>query len=346
MKDFYLTPEEIQELRAAHKAAKKSSASDAYKINAVILLGTDGLLEEVVDALLLDEETLRNYVNRYKEGGLEQLLQTNYKVGQSKLPIEKLEVLLQELETHIYLTTKSVCEYVKNQLDEEYSISGMTALLHRMNYVYKKPKLVPGNPDPEAQEYFLKEYLKFMENKKETEAVFFADAMHPTWNSMAEYGWIKQGTTRELKSNSGRGRLNIHGAMNAETFETTVITSESNVDTDSTISLFRALEALYPLATIIYVILDNAKYHFSNAVQEYIKRSRIQLIFLPSYSPELNLIERLWRVFNRNVLYNKHYASFKEFKAACMNFFKNQTNHFEEIESAMGCGLEALACNF
>jgi len=347
MKNFELTAEEIQELRAAHKAAKKKhNVSDAYKINAVILLGTDWRLEEVVDALLLDDETLRNYVNRYKEGGLEQLLEHNHKGGKPKLPIEKLEILSKELETNIHLTTKSICAYVKEQLGTEYSISGMTALLHRMDYVYKKPKLVPGDPDGELQEYFLKEYLKIMENKKETEAVFFVDAMHPTWNSMAAYGWIKKGTTRELKSNSGRGRLNIHGAMNAETLETTVITSELNVNTDSTIFLFQALETLYPLATIIYVILDNAKYHFSGVVQEYVKNSRIQLVFLPSYSPELNLIERLWKVFNRKVLYNKHYTNFKEFKRSCVNFFKNQSDHFKEIEAAMGCGLEALACNF
>lgn len=340
MKNFELTVEEIQELRVAHKSA--ANKADAYRINAVILLGTDWSLEEVVDALLLDDETLRNYVKNYKIGGLEQLLERNYKGGIPKLPIEKFEILSDELENNIYLTTKSVCEFVKDQFNIEYSISGMTALLRRMGYVYKKPKLVPGNPDQESQEYFLKEFLKFMENKKENEVVFFVDAVHPTWNSMAAYGWIRKGAARELKTNSGRGRLNIHGAMNAETFETTIITSEANIDADSTISLFQALEIIYPLAAIIYVILDNAKYHFSGTVQEYVKSSRIRLVFLPSYSPELNLIERLWRVFNKNVLYNKHYESFKEFKKSCIGFFENQSDYFKEIEAIMGSGLEAL----
>lgn len=341
MKGFELTSEEIQELRAAHKSAKNKA--DAYRINSVILLGTGWSVEEVVDALLLDDETLRNYVKNYKNGGLEQLLESNYKGGTPKLPVQYLEILSQELEHNIYLSTKSICEYVKRQFNVYYSISGMTALLHRMDYVYKKPKLVPGNADKEAQDLFLKEFLKLMENKKENEAVFFIDAVHPTWNSMAAYGGIKKGTIRELKSNSGRDRLNIHGAMNAETFETTVVTSESNINTDSTISLFQALESIYPLAAVIYVILDNAKYHFSRAVFEYVENSKIQLVFLPSYSPELNLIERLWRVFQKNVLYNRHYGSFKEFKKSCIGFFKNQSDHFEEIEAIMGSGLEALA---
>ena len=74
MKNFNLTDEEVQELRVAHKSAKNKA--DAYRINAVILLGTDWSLEEVVDALLLDGETLRNYVKNYKDGGLEQLLKS------------------------------------------------------------------------------------------------------------------------------------------------------------------------------------------------------------------------------------------------------------------------------
>src|SRR5271154_7162335 len=99
MKDFELTSEEIQELRAAHKSAKNKA--DAYRINSVILLGTGWSLEEVVDALLLDDETIRNYVKNYKNGGLEQLLESNYKGGMPKLPIQYLEILSQELETNI-----------------------------------------------------------------------------------------------------------------------------------------------------------------------------------------------------------------------------------------------------
>ncbi len=340
MRNFDLSAEEIQELRVAHKLVKNKG--DAYRINAVVLLGTGWSLEEVKDALLLDDETLRNYVQNYKIGGLEQLLQKNYKGGSPKLPIEYLKVFISELESNIYLSTKSICEYVKREFNIDYSISGMTALLHRLGYVYKKPKVVPGNANEDAQEYFLNEYLQFMKNKKETEAVFFVDAVHPTWNSLAAYGWIKKASVRELKSNSGRDRFNIHGAMNSETFETTIISIESNIDSDSTIFLFQALESIYPLTSAIYVILDNAKYHFSKLVQEYVNNSRVKLVFLPSYSPELNLIERLWRVFKKNVLYNKHYETFKEFKASCIGFFKNQTKHFSEIEAIMGSGLEGL----
>jgi len=341
MRNFDLTSEEIQELRAAHKSAKNKS--DAYRINAVILLGSGWSLEEVVDALLLDDETLRNYAIRYKTGGLKQLLERDHKGGLPKLPIQYFEQLAEELESKIYLTTKDIAAYIREAFNVEYTISGVTALLHRMGYVYKKPKLVPGMADEDAQDAFLEYYLDFMKNKTEKEAVFFVDAVHPTHNTVSSYGWIKKGRERAIQTNSGRSRFNIHGAMNAETFETTIVASEENVNADSTIALFQSLESSYPLASKLYLIVDNARYHFSKPIMEYLKNSRIKLVRLPPYSPELNLIERLWKVLKKKVLYNRHYENFKKFKKALSDFFKNQSEHLDDIRSVMGDGLEALA---
>jgi transposase len=343
MKGFTLTAEELQELRVAHReAVKHKDARAAYKINAVILLGNNWSTEEVAEALLLDDETLRNYVKKYQEKGFKGLIETFHLGGFSKLSAEQTTQLCTELDNTIYTSTKAICFYVQEQFDQTYTISGMTDLLHRLDYVYKKPKLVPAKPDPEAQEIFLKQFTDFMENKGEKEAVFFVDALHPVHNTMASYGWIKKGREKELESNTGRERFNVHGAMNAETFETTIIASEANVNSDSTLLLFEQLEHLYPLASLIYVILDNAKYHFSEAVQAWLKSSKIKLVFLPAYSPELNLIERLWKVFKKQVMYNKYYKTFEEFKSACFNFFKYQDKYFNEIESIMGTGLEGL----
>lgn len=340
MKEFLLSPNEIQELRAAHKSAAKSK--DAYKINAVILLGSGWCLQEVSEALLLDDETLRSYVKKYKEGGFKALLETFHLGGFSKLSTIQISQLIEEIDKRIYVSTKEICFYVQNRFGISYTISGMTDLLHRMDYVYKKPKLVPLEPNIEAQETFLRQFNEFMKTKKENEAVFFVDAVHPVHNTLPSYGWIKKGKEKELSSNSGRKRLNIHGAMNAETFETTIVASEDSVNTESTINLFQQLENVYPLAVFIYVILDNAKYHFSEEVQEWVKNSRIKLVFLPAYSPELNLIERLWKVFTKHILRNKVYTKFEDFVKACFGFFKNQNRYRDEIESIMGTGLEGL----
>lgn len=342
MKGFELSQEQLSELHVALRAAKRGKARAAYKINALILLGTGWSLTEVSDVLFLDEDTLKRYVNLYKNNDLPSVLKTFYKGSQAKLSAKQHERLIEELDGQIFLSTKSICAFVEEEFDICYTVSGMTSYLHRHGYVYKKPKVKPAYPDIDLQEQFLAQYLHFMERKREDEAVFFMDAVHPVYNSMPSYGWIKKGKEKALLSNPGRCRLNIHGAMNSETLETTVVITEDSTDTDSTINVFKQLEKYYPQASAIYVILDNARYHYSKRVKEWLKDSKIRLIFLPPYSPELNLIERLWKVFKKNTLYNKFYETKEFFKNACFDFFKNQKKYAHEISSIMGNGLAAL----
>jgi transposase len=343
MEGFILSEEEIQELHAARLSAKScKDVNAAYRIHAIILLGSGMTSNEVSNVLFINIDTLGTYVKKYVNGGVNKLCQNNYLGRQQLLDDKKLALLIIELGSRIYLTTKEVQDYISSTFYITYSISGINALLTRLGFVYKKPKLVPSNPDIDAQELFLKFYEEFMQNKKAEEKVFFVDAVHPQHNSMPAYGWMLKGTETELKSNSGRSRLNIHGAMDAETYETTILYSEATVDGDSTIDLMKSLEKIYYFAPVIYMILDNARYHYSKVVKEYEANSRVKLVYLPSYSPELNLIERLWKVLKKNVLYNKFYEKYDDFKKACIGFFVNQDQHMDEIKSIMGDGLSSL----
>lgn len=337
MKGFKLNKDELADLRRAHKSEYYRRSAD--KIKSVVLLGSGWTLEEVKDALLLDEETLRSYVKKYQEGGLSALLKVEFKGSEPQLSVAEIEQLCEALNTRIFLTTQSVIDYVKKKLGIVYSQSGMRDLLHRLGYEYKKPKLVPGNPDQEEQEIFAEQYEEFMLNKPDNIEVLFMDAVHPQHNTMAAYGWIKRGEERELPTNSGRERLNLHGVMNAETLELTVIESET-VDDDSTIQLLEMLENKYALAVTIFVILDNAKYHYSRKVRRFLEKSRVKLIFLPSYSPNLNLIERLWKFFKKKVLYNTYYEKLEDFRQACIKFFRNIKSYHNELTSLMSGGFE------
>ena len=84
-----------------------------------------------------------------------------------------------------------------------------------------------------------------------------------------------------------------------------------------------------------HVIVDNATYYKSQLVKEYLKDSKIVLHFLPGYSPNLNLIERLWEFFKKKILYNKYYETYEEFVAACKNFFRYRTKYREELCSLL-----------
>ena len=263
MERFVLTKAEMTTLRLSHRQAKDKR--DADRIKAIYLLGTGYKLIEVANILMMDEETIRNYYKHYKAGGISTLLEYHYKGSEGLLTYMELSDLESELELTIYLTTQSVIEFVKKRFKVTYTKSGMRDLLHRMGYEYKKPKLVPGNPDIEEQEIFASQYEAFMSNKPADTEVLFMDAVHPEHNGMAAYGWIKRGEIRELKTNSGRDRLNLHGALNAETYQISLIQSPT-VNYESTLDLFQTIEQDYPAAKRILIIADNAKYHFSNTM--------------------------------------------------------------------------------
>lgn len=332
MKGFHLSNKDLEALHSALR--QENNKRYAYRIHAVILLGTGYTLKKVKKVLFIDDETLRAYVENFRADGIAGLLTDNRNGKACRLTDSQIDLLKNELNTVIHLQTSSVIQFVKENFDVSYSASGMRDLLHRLDYVYKKPKLVPGNPDIEAQELFAEQYENFMLSKADDVEVIFVDAVHPEHNVLASYGWIKRGETRELKTNSGRERLNLHGAINAETHEIIMIES-ATVNSDSTLDLLTAIENKYPQASSIKVILDNAKYHYSKVVREYVATSKIDLVFLPSYSPNLNLIERLWGFFKKKVLHNTYYKNIGSFREACIKFFRNIDQHAEEISSFM-----------
>jgi len=147
------------------------------------------------------------------------------------------------------------------------------------------------------------------------------DATHPQHNPVIGCGWIKRGKAHPICSNTGRRRLNINGAINLETLSAHV-RFDDTIDAASTIALFEQIEQANPTAPRIIVICDNAGYYKSKAVAAYLTTSRIQLEPLPPYCPNLNLIERFWKFFKREVLYNRYYETFDAFRDACKRFFK------------------------
>ena len=142
MLDCRLSRQELAELRAAHRRAL--NVREAYRINAVILLGNGRTAADVADALLIDPETVRTYFKRYKKGGVDELLRMNYVGSESLLDEVQLAQLDAHLQKHLHLTAESVARGVKKRWGVCYTPSGMAAVLRRQGYVYKKPKLVPG----------------------------------------------------------------------------------------------------------------------------------------------------------------------------------------------------------
>ena len=120
-------------------------------------------------------------------------------------------------------------------------------------------------------------------------------------------------TANMIDSSIGRANQTFT-ALDLETGKTAMIEVES-VDAVSTIKLLEAIEAMYPLMAIIHVFLDNARYHHAVLVQEWLTQPgrRIKLHLLPTYSPHLNPIERLWGVMHKHLTHNKCWRDYRTF---------------------------------
>ena len=332
MRDF-LAPEEKEILLESHRAERVKKKT--YRINTILLLNEGWSYEQIAQALFLDDSTVRRYETKYRSGGLDDLLDDNYAGGVSKLSEEQLSFLKDELKQKIYLSSKAICKFVEREFGVFYSPEGLVHLLHRIGFVYKKTKQVPGKADAEAQEKFLQEvYVKLKASMKADDKLYFLDGVHPQHNSMPAYGWLEKGKTREIRSNSGRQRLNLNGALSLNDYEV-VIREDDSINAQSTIKLLAELEAKNPDAETIYCILDNARYYRALIVKEYLKTSKVELVFLPPYSPNLNLIERLWKFYRKKILYHKHYSSLGVFKTVTMDFFKNLSSHRHELATLL-----------
>jgi len=307
MNGFKLTAQQIQELKIAHRALKDKRSADRLK--SIYLLGMGRTQKDVCEVLMLDEGTLRHYAKRYRENGIKGLVSNRYLGGHGKLTSEEEMDLDQHLQDVLYLDAKSVVAYIEKTFSKTYGIRGTTELLKRLGYVYKKPKVIPGKANPEAQRKFLDDYEALKNKLKADDKILFMDGVHPQHNTVAAYGWIKKGQEKEIKSNSGRQRLNINGALDINACKVTV-TYEETLNSITVLCLLKKLRKVYKKAGKLYIICDNAGYYKTETVQLEAEKLNIELVFLPAYSPNLNLIERLWKFFRKKVMYNQYHEKF------------------------------------
>lgn len=328
----FLSEAQVREYKKMHKQNK--AKRDADRIKAMLLLNKGYSYGQTADILLMDEDSIRRWYQEHETGGIENLLQDRYKGGETKLSMKQQQELTAHLDRQICLTSKEVCQYVKKRYCVNYTVKGMTDLLHRLGFVYKKPKHIPGKANREAQEEFIKQYKELKQNKNLQDKIYFMDGCHPLHNSLLGYGWIKKGKEKFVKANTGRERVNLNGAYNTEENKI-IVREDESINAQSTVALLKQI--LHEQSQgILYVILDNARYYHSKYVKEFLeKNTRIKFVYLPPYSPNLNLIERLWKLMKKKVAYNKYYEKFSVFRENIMMFFQNSNQYQLELKNLM-----------
>jgi transposase len=199
--------------------------------------------------------------------------------------------------------------------------------------------LIPGlAPDRMAQKKFSKKIARTIKKAKGNNgAVIFLDPTHQVYNTENGYCWQEKGAagTKTISSSSGRKRISIIGAINAVTHRPTTIITEDNCDKEMIRQLLKQIRKDYQNKGKIYIFLDNARYSRNREVYAEAKRLNIKLIFLPPYSPNLNLIERLWKFLKNKIRKNIYYNTFAKFKKAISEFFKNIEQYETELKTLL-----------
>jgi len=195
--------------------------------------------------------------------------------------------------------------------------------------------MMPSKADPDKQAAYLKTEIepRLAEAKAGLRAVFFVDAAHFVLAPFLGFLWSLVRVF--IQAPSGRQRFNVLAALNAITHELIMVTNDAYITSEEVCQLLYKLADL-TLTVPITLFLDNARYQHCRLVMDTAASLHIELCFLPPYSPNLNLIERLWKFVRKHCLYSHYYADFTTFKTAISNCLaQTHTTHKSALDSLL-----------
>ena len=319
MIDLDLTEKQLDEL---HKEASENPSARARKKCWVVYLHGKGFAHrEIADVVRVDGDTVTNYVQKYRDGGLPMLLADDYRKGGGQLDAhaDRLKKVFEDSPPH---TVNQAIEVIERETGVRLKHSACRDFLRKLGMKCRRCGLVPGKaPDDEkqhqAQQAFHDNRLqpRLEEAKQGRRVVLFVDAAHFVMGAFLGMLWCFARVL--LPSSSGRKRYNVLGAYDPIRHEAVTLTNDTVVNQVTFCALLDKIAACYADTGLpVTLVLDNARYQKCQSVFDRAKVLRVELLYLPSYSPNLNIIERLWRFVKKQVLYSRHYDTFATFKGS------------------------------
>lgn len=337
------TPEEIDALE--HERYHHPDPKVQKKMEALYLKSQGVEHQEICRLCRISKMTLTTYLKQYQGGGLERLKEFGY-AGPSSALDEHATPLEAYFKEHPPRTTAEAQQIIREQTGIERSPTQVQAFMKRLGMKCRKVGYVPGraaNPDKQAeQEAFQTQQVepRLEEAQAGKRAVLYMDAAHFVHGAYLGMVWCF--TRLFIASPSGRQRFNVLGAVDAVTKQIFAVTNETYINAESVCLLLTQIAAAY-VGMPITLVLDNARYQKCEVVLRQAAALGIELLYLPSYSPHLNLIERLWRFVRQECLYSKYYPKFDGFKQAIADCIQTaHTKHRDELETLLAWNFQSF----
>ncbi|WP_408606448.1 IS630 family transposase [Anaerocolumna jejuensis] len=340
--------EELNLIKKAMDSEKKVRVFKRYQALYLFLSGKTR--KEVAQIVGVSPNTVTNVYTAYKTEGLAGIVDkpilgrptrlTNEQQAELKL------VILSKIPSEVGFpaefnwTAGLIGKYIKCKYNYDYSIRGITKMLDRMGLSYTRPTYVLAKADKQKQEQFVQDFAKVKKllDGKIQQILFVDESMIRDYQAIHQT-WFERGKQRIIRTFGKHRGVKLVGYLNYETGE---IYCEEHDTYDAKIFL-KFLENLLsknPKGKTV-VILDNARIHHAKLLESFLKENEtlLQLMFLPPYSPNLNLIEGLWKWLKEKVIYNVFYKTVPEIRKNVNAFLKTISAEPEAVIQRLCCKL-------
>jgi transposase len=321
------TEEEIEQLYRLFM--EHPSGAVKKKLHVVYLKSLGLPHQDIIRIARVSGDSVTRYVKAYVEGGVSALCTTQYYCPVSAL-LPHRGALKTHFQAHPPHTVAEASHTIAKLTGIKLALSACRSFMRKhLGMKCRKMGVIPSKADPDKQKAFLHGTLEPLleEEKQGQRRVFFVDAAHFVMGAFLGLLWCFERLF--LKSSSGRNRYNVLGAYSVKGTELITITNNAYINSDTLVELLTAINRLHPDIAIT-LVMDNARYQRCDKVMAKAKEFGIDLLFLPPYSPNLNLIERLWKFTKKQCLYNRYYETFHQFKAAIDDCLDKVKSTFSE----------------
>src|SRR4051794_20392733 len=308
----------------------------------VLWLKSHGLGHEQIGVYAdVSRRTVQRYLDEYLEGGLQRLCRGPR--SQPRSALSEHEVSLEEhFEKHPVRSIKQARAVIEQRTGIR---RGPTQVRHflkdRLGFRWRRTGAIPVPPKKTIQEHsreqsaFVRDKLgpRLEQARQGRGQVYFVDAAHFVFAPFLGCLWCAARLL--VRAASGRKRHNVLGAFDAVAHRLIRVTNDGSINAESVCSLLRAVAGA-AVGLPITLVLDNARYQKCEVVQAPAASLKVELLYLPSYSPNLSLIERLWRFIRLESLNSTYHERFEDFRAAidgCLDGLS--TIHKGDMETLM-----------
>ena len=305
------------------------------RLSAILWLADGDTAEAVAARVGVSSRQVRKWLKTFRSQGLEGLCQWHYQGRVPQLDDAQVEELKQEIAMGQFHTARQIIAWIDQRFAVQYSESGVKELFKRINVSYHKVSGFLWKADAVEQEEWLDDYR--CDPVGPSHRRYFVDACHPVWGfELIYYCWLLVGQRFHVKVGSGRQRLNILGAYCPEDHEYLDIRlTRDNINGEQFINLLRVLREKHPETKRFLLYVDNAAYYSKPVVKEWLARHpQFHLKFLPPYSPNLNLIERLWKLL-RQEAFCRSYDSFEQMQRGVSAVLDHLEKYHRQLDTLM-----------